>query len=68
VGRRLLARFLAEAKRRGAERVLLEMRRGNSAESLYLKSGFAPVGLRPKYYRSLSGPRIDAITFSCSFV
>jgi ribosomal-protein-alanine N-acetyltransferase len=68
VGRTLLARFLAEARTRGAERILLEMRKGNSAESLYRKSGFAPVGLRTNYYRTLSGPRIDAITFSCDFL
>lgn len=65
IGRRLLLRFAAEAETRGARRLLLEMRRGNDAESLYLAHGFRPVGLRPNYYRTLSGPRIDAITMAC---
>lgn len=65
IGRRLLERFAAEAKGRGARRLLLEMRRGNDAESLYLAYGFRPIGLRPNYYCTLSGPRIDAITFAC---
>ena len=65
IGRRLLERFAAQARTRGARRLLLEMRRGNAAESLYLAHGFRPIGLRPNYYRTLSGPRIDAITFAC---
>jgi ribosomal-protein-alanine N-acetyltransferase len=65
VGERLLARFAAAARERGARRLLLEMRRGNSAESLYVRHGFRPVGLRPNYYRTLSCPRLDAITFAC---
>jgi ribosomal-protein-alanine N-acetyltransferase len=64
-GTRLLARALEGARGRGSERMLLEMRRGNSAESLYRKAGFVPVGLRPNYYRTTGGTRIDAITFSC---
>jgi ribosomal-protein-alanine N-acetyltransferase len=65
VGHRLLERFAQAARERGAERLLLEMRRGNDAEGLYLRHGFHPVGLRPNYYRTLSGTRIDAITFAC---
>lgn len=64
IGRRLLQRFAAGAQDRGAVRLLLEMRRGNDAEALYLAHGFRPIGLRPHYYRTLSGPRIDAITFA----
>jgi ribosomal-protein-alanine N-acetyltransferase len=64
VGRRLLERFSLAAQARGARRLLLEMRRGNEAESLYLAHGFQPIGLRPNYYRTLSGPRVDAITFA----
>jgi ribosomal-protein-alanine N-acetyltransferase len=40
------------------------MRDGNPAESLYRHHGFAPIGRRPKYYRTTDGERIDAITFS----
>ncbi len=65
LGAQLLARFLADARERGAQRALLEMRRGNPAEALYRAQGFAPIGLRPNYYRTTSGTRIDAITFAC---
>ena len=64
IGDRLLARFAEAARGRGNERLLLEMRRGNPAEGLYRRHGFEPVGLRKAYYRTLSGPRIDAITFA----
>lgn len=63
IGDQILTRFIAEARRRGARRLLLEMRRGNPAESLYRKHGFLPVGVRKEYYRTRSGPRLDAITF-----
>jgi len=65
VGERLMQRFVAAARNRGAGRLLLEMRRGNSAESLYSRHGFEPIGVRKNYYRTLSGPRVDAITFAC---
>lgn len=65
-GAALLARFAEAAKARGAQRLLLEMRRGNPAESLYRSFGFEQIGLRPNYYRTPSGPRIDAITFACN--
>lgn len=64
VGDRLLVRFAQAARSRGARRLMLEMRRGNSAESLYVRHGYRPVGLRRNYYRTASGPRIDAITFT----
>lgn len=63
IGERLLADFAEAAHRRGATRLLLEMRRGNPAESLYRRHGFVPVGVRKNYYRTLSGSRLDAITF-----
>jgi len=65
VGGRLLERFAEAARARGATRLLLEMRRGNPAESLYLRRGFVPVGVRRDYYSTRSGGRLDAITFSC---
>lgn len=64
IGDRLLTRFAHAAETRGIVRLLLEMRRGNPAESLYRRHGFVPVGERPNYYRTLSGARLDAITFS----
>lgn len=62
----LLSRFAEAAKSRGAKRLLLEMRRGNPAESLYRAHGFEQIGVRPNYYRAPSGPRIDALTFACN--
>ena len=64
IGTRLLARFAETAKRRGARRLLLEMRRGNPAERLYRGFGFVQIGERPKYYRQGNGEFIDALTFS----
>ncbi len=63
----ILLDWLAKgAEARGAQRLLLEMRRGNSAESLYRSFGFEPIGARPNYYRSRDGVTIDAITFAYS--
>lgn len=62
LGTRLLRSFMAAARRRGARRLFLEMRRDNPAGSLYLANGFVPVGVRPGYYRSAAG-LIDAISF-----
>ena len=65
IGDTLLWRFAQDARKRGAQRLLLEMRRGNPAESIYRRHGFLPVGVRKEYYRTISGPRLDAITFAC---
>ena len=64
-GAQLLERFLAGARARGAARALLEMRRGNSAEQLYLRRKFVQIGVRPNYYRGANGVQIDALTFAC---
>lgn len=63
LGRTLLDQFSANARQHGAQRLLLEMREGNPAEHLYRSFGFAPIGRRPKYYRSIKGNTLDAITF-----
>lgn len=65
LGVALLRRVQSDLRRGGVAQMMLEMRRGNSAESLYRGCGFATIGIRPKYYRGLDGERIDAITFSC---
>lgn len=65
IGRALLERFAADARARGARRLLLEMRKGNPAEILYRDFGFIPIGHRPNYYRGPDGVRIDAMTFAC---
>lgn len=62
LGHQLLARFIEEARARGVRRVFLEMRKNNPAGHLYAAHGFVPVGFRSRYYRTLHGERLDAIT------
>ena len=64
IGAALLDDFIASARARGAQRVFLEMRRGNPAEQLYRQHGFHPVGERRAYYRGSDGRRHDAISFA----
>lgn len=64
LGAKLLGRFVAAARARGAQRLLLEMRDGNPAESLYRRDGFVAIGRRRDYYRAAQGGRIDAVTFA----
>ena len=64
IGEGLLVRFIAEARARGAERLFLEMREGNPAESLYRRHGFTNIGRRRHYYRRGSAAPLDAITFA----
>jgi ribosomal-protein-alanine N-acetyltransferase len=48
---RLMLALIDEALRSGAAHLTLEMRVSNdSARALYEKFGFAPVGVRPRYY------------------
>ena len=65
LGAKMLARLFEDARRRKITDIHLEMRRGNPAEGLYRAHGFVIVGKRPNYYRTLSGNRLDAITFRC---
>lgn len=64
LGARLLDSYFAAARLRGTRRVFLEMRANNPARSLYRRAGFNPIGIRPRYYRTIDGELIDAITFS----
>lgn len=65
VGSALLQRFCATANARGARRLLLEMREGNTAAALYKAAGFEQVGRRANYYRGLGSSTLDALTLSC---
>lgn len=65
LGRTILDALRLAASRRGAKRLLLEMRRGNPAQSLYSNFGFYSIGERKDYYRTQNGERIDALTFAC---
>jgi ribosomal-protein-alanine N-acetyltransferase len=52
LGRELLRDLLAEAERRGARKVLLEVAADNApAQKLYSLAGFEPVGVRRGYYQ-----------------
>ena len=62
IGRTLLIHFIINATERGKKRLFLEMRHNNPAGVLYAAHGFRPIGLRPRYYRTLNGDRLDAIT------
>jgi [ribosomal protein S18]-alanine N-acetyltransferase len=51
VARRLLAALFADAAARGVAHLTLEVRVTNdAARALYRRFGFAPVGVRPRYY------------------
>ncbi|OMH23101.1 ribosomal-protein-alanine N-acetyltransferase [Tersicoccus phoenicis] len=52
IGSALLTALIDEAVRRGADDVLLEVRRDNPrAQALYLRFGFEQIHVRPRYYR-----------------
>lgn len=64
VGSALLDAALAEAGRRGAMAVYLEVRESNaSARRLYASRGFVEVGRRTRYYRK---PVEDAVVLRCA--
>lgn len=65
IGERLLTECKADARARGARQLLLEMRAGNPAETLYRQNGFVQIGTRKNYYRTPAGDRLDAVTFAC---
>ncbi|HQS95475.1 MAG: ribosomal-protein-alanine acetyltransferase [Novosphingobium sp. 17-62-19] len=67
LGHILLSRFIVSAKNNGMSRIFLEMRRGNPAAFLYAAHGFHEIGVRPSYYRTPDGNRIDAISQELSF-
>ena len=51
---------------RGGRLLHLEVRHNNPATELYRKAGFAQIGRRPGYYRSMNGVVHDALTLSCT--
>jgi ribosomal-protein-alanine acetyltransferase len=52
IGRALMDELLAEAGRRGADEVFLEVRAGNEpAQRLYASLGFERIAVRPHYYQ-----------------
>jgi len=64
-GRTLLARFLYQARVRGADRAFLEVSARNApAIALYESVGFERAGLRRNYYLAPDGARIDALVMA----
>lgn len=64
LGTALIAELLQEARGRGVQAVLLEVRASNAAaRSLYQSCGFVEAGLRPGYYQN---PQEDAIVYRCN--
>ncbi|MXP14529.1 GNAT family N-acetyltransferase [Altererythrobacter confluentis] len=64
LGKALLGQLAADASKRGASTMFLEMRSNNPAEKIYRTFGFLPIGRRKQYYSLADGSKIDAITFS----
>jgi ribosomal-protein-alanine N-acetyltransferase len=65
IGRRLIDAVVAEAARRRAASLVLEVATENqAARGLYAAMGFIQVGRRPRYYRRTDG-RADALILRC---
>lgn len=65
LGGLLLRAALAEAGRRGARRMTLEVAADNAgAQALYRAAGFAAAGRRRNYYRLPGGEGLDAVIFA----
>ena len=62
LGAALLTEVIASARTRGIQRLFLEMRTNNPAGKLYTGFGFKTIGVRPGYYRTASGARLDALS------
>ena len=59
IARRMLSQAMDQARQADCERATLEVRASNvGAQQLYYRLGFAPVGVRPKYY---TRPSEDAL-------
>ncbi|MFM7334533.1 MAG: GNAT family N-acetyltransferase [Tabrizicola sp.] len=62
LGRKLVARFLYQARLRGAEHAFLEVSAENRpAIALYESAGFGPAGRRRGYYHAPDGQLVDAL-------
>jgi [ribosomal protein S18]-alanine N-acetyltransferase len=62
LGRKLVQRFLYQARLRSAAHAHLEVAATNTpAIALYFTMGFAQTGLRPGYYRAPGQPATDAL-------
>ena len=65
LGRLMLVELLRMAAEKQLSRVFLEVRASNRAAiALYLRAGFAQIGLRRGYYRNAAGSE-DALVMAC---
>lgn len=64
IGQQLLDSFIADASRRGARKLHLEVREGNHAVTLYKRAGFSEIGRRKAYYSGRDGQTYDALTLA----
>jgi ribosomal-protein-alanine N-acetyltransferase len=65
IARLLVAQSVAEAAARSARRIFLEVRESNlGARAFYESLGFRLVGIRPHYYKSVTGEPVAAMTLS----
>ncbi len=65
LGRKLVARFLYQARLRLADRAFLEVAADNAAAlALYDSAGFRAEGRRAGYYATPDGARIDAVVMT----
>ena len=62
LGRKLVSRFLYQARLRGADSAFLEVAADNlAAQSVYAAAGFTLAGRRKGYYRTQDGRAVDAL-------
>ena len=66
IGRQLLSYFIDDSRKKGASRIHLEVRDGNSAIEVYHAAGFEQINRRRNYYRGRGGESFDALTFVLS--
>jgi ribosomal-protein-alanine N-acetyltransferase len=65
VAQLLVEQALAAAAARGARRLFLEVRESNSAaRAFYKQQNFRLIGVRPGYYKSVTGEPVAAMTLS----
>lgn len=61
VGKALMAKAHSEARELGRTLLVLDTRRGDTAEQLYCKLGYREAGVIPEYARSASGELHDTV-------
>jgi acetyltransferase len=63
IGEALMTAIEAEARAAGRTLLVLDTRRGDAAEELYLKQGYVRAGIIPQYAQSANGILDDTVIF-----